>query len=162
MSQGVMGGGGDAKSWELQLMRLQEGEPGERKAENHKGSGPGLCLVVEAVQNTQVFYCTKGGTEVMETIGLLPWDITLRWGGLLSQAWQAQRMSLTRAFFSADGNMNLKLGTAVYLHISTYFLIALCFIYSAFPLRPYKLYRHHLSHAPKRLVSSWSYSPHLF
>lgn len=26
----------------------------------------GLCLVVEAVQNTQVFYCTKGGTEVME------------------------------------------------------------------------------------------------
>lgn len=159
MSQGVMGRGGGCKK-----LRTAAHETSGRRAwgKKPKGSGPGLCLVVEAVQNIQVFYCTKGGTKVMEMIGLLPWDIILRWGSLLSQAWQAQQTSLTQALFSAAGNMNLKLGTAVYLHISTYFFIALCFIYSAFPLRPYKLYRHHLSHVPKRLVSSCSYSPHLF
>lgn len=73
----------------------------------------------------------------------------LKHGGSLSQAGPASQMLFTEALFSASGNMNLKLGIVVYLHISTYFLIALLFIYRAFPPGP-KSFTDIICHTPPK------------
>ena len=107
-----------------------------RKEEKHKGAGPEVCASWGKLSRMRkCFIALRVGLS--DGKGLVSFQgHCLKHSDSPSQAGPVSQMLFTEALFSASGNMNLKLGIVVYLHISTYFLIALLFIYRAFPLGP--------------------------